>query len=279
MRRHTDSAQIASPIEWDDELCRLYHENSKLWPNIEAGKSPRRVSHEELLAPVEASGSSFTTEGRALQSLARPPITPVISLGEAIVTRRSSAAFADVSLELSQVARLLVDSYRVTGDIRTSMGHVLLRSAPSAGGLYPVGVYLAAANIKGLARGVYRYDPVTTSLMTRLVDNDIAQLVRQMFKEQERAHHAAGAVMLTAHFARTIAKYGERGYRYVLLEAGHIAQLMSLSAVPAGVALRCYGAFYDGLADRLVGVDGRTECVIYVLLIGGDGESDVVGQS
>jgi|HubBroStandDraft_2_1064218.scaffolds.fasta_scaffold00986_10 SagB-type dehydrogenase family enzyme len=269
MHRHTDAAHIISSGYQEEELCRLYHENSKLWPSVEGSKGARSVSQEELLAPVEASRQFATEEAQPLMASHVSVDDRAGSLAGAIATRRSAMDFAEVALELAAVARLLVGSYRVTGELHTSAGQVLLRSAPSAGGLYPIGVYLAAISIEGLARGVYRYDPATTALMTYRLDEDIARHLGQVCSEGKHVRHAAGAMVLTARLARTIAKYGERGYRYVLLEAGHIAQLMSLAAVPLDIALRCYGAFYDEPANRLVGVDGRSESAVYVLLIGG----------
>ena len=80
--------------------------------------------------------------------------------------------------------------------------------------------------------------------------------------------YAAVVFIWTAVFARTLWKYGQRGYRYVYMDAGHIAQNLALAAEATGLASCPIAALYDGQANSLVGVDGTAESVIYMTAVG-----------
>ena len=75
----------------------------------------------------------------------------------------------------------------------------------------------------------------------------------------------------TAVFVRSRFKYGQRGYRFVLLEAGHVAQNVALTAAALALPMLPYGGFYDLRLDELVGADGLDECTVHLLLVGGGG--------
>jgi SagB-type dehydrogenase family enzyme len=74
--------------------------------------------------------------------------------------------------------------------------------------------------------------------------------------------------MLTGVFERTILKYGERGYRFVLLEVGHIAQNLCLLAEEMGLGAVCLGGFYDREVETVLGIDGTDESILYLVAVG-----------
>jgi len=92
--------------------------------------------------------------------------------------------------------------------------------------------------------------------------------VRQVIFYPEFVEHANLLLVIAAVFERTLIKYGPRGYRYVLLEAGHAAQNVCLGAVESGLAAVCLGGFDDGAMNRAVGLDGRQEAAVYCLAVG-----------
>lgn len=274
MIRFGDRKAVLAGVQPELTLHEQYHQGSKLGPVVEAHKPYQPASASERIAPLEPP-KQYPSD-RAAHRFVIDPTEPLgpgrsgpeSSLGNAIGRRRSSRAFAPVAVDLDTMGWLLAGSYHVSGRLRTSAGEVPLRTVPSAGALYPVEVYLVAARIDGLPAGAYHYDPVTLRLAVIRLDEQMARRVRQICSGQPYAEQAAGAIFLAPRFQRCNAKYGERGYRYALLEAGHIAQAFCLGAATLELAMLCQGAFYDDLANQLLQLDGVMESVVYVLLFG-----------
>jgi SagB-type dehydrogenase family enzyme len=107
---------------------------------------------------------------------------------------------------------------------------------------------------------------------TRSDAGAISNALESVVLDPAQARQAAGALILTTRFERSTHKYGERGYRYILIEAGEIAQTLALGAAAAETGLVSHGAFYDDRANRLLGIDGIAESVVVILLFGALGE-------
>jgi SagB-type dehydrogenase family enzyme len=127
------------------------------------------------------------------------------------------------------------------------------RTAPSAGALYPLEVYVVAGNVDGLAGGVYRYR-VEGHTLQRIRDGDL------------RGNLSECALKQTV-FERSTAKYGERGVRYAYIEAGHAAQNVYLQAESLGLGVCAVGAFYEQEVSELLALS-RDETPIYILTVG-----------
>jgi len=162
---------------------------------------------------------------------------------------------------LAELSHILHYSSGVT-DKRTGF-----RAAPSAGATYPIEVYPVTNNVEGLTRGIYRYLAASHEL----------ELVREGDFRHEMALAALGqrmlieanvVLVLSAIFQRTQRRYQERAQRYILLEAGHIAQNACLVATSMGLGACAVGAFYDTDFNHVVGVDGREESVLYLVAVG-----------
>jgi SagB-type dehydrogenase family enzyme len=192
-----------------------------------------------------------------------------VSLDAALDARRSTRSFADRPVSFEQIGGVL-GTYRCSGELEVPGGPLALRTAASAGGLYPIEVYLVATRVTGLPVGIYHYRPAETAITaTRPDAGDIPDALASLVLDPEQARQAAGALILTARFERSTHKYGERGYRYILIEAGEIAQILAMGAAATGTGLVCHGAFYDNRANHLLGIDGLTESVVVILLFGG----------
>jgi SagB-type dehydrogenase family enzyme len=265
MTRHADPSAIRRAPALAVYL--RFHEASALAAGVEQRKPPAAVTDAERRALADR-GKAYG-HGPYERPLEAGATSARMSLDGALLARRSTKAFGPDPLSFEGLSAVL-GAYRVTGEVATAGGVVPLRSAPSAGALYPVEVYVAAARVAGLAEGLHHYRPTEAALrLVRPVAGDrLADAVADLLLDPGRCRSAAGAIVLTARFHRTTSKYGERGYRYALLEAGHIAQTLALGAAVAGVALVCHGAFYDRHADRLFGLDGVDEAVIAILLVG-----------
>lgn len=160
-------------------------------------------------------------------------------------------------IEARDLAALLQGAYGIT---ETDAG-VHRRAAPSAGGLYPLEQYLITR--AGIAHYVTR-DHALEHVAAPPAPGEITAC----FFGQTWAEAAAAVIVLTAVFARTQAKYGPRGYRFALLEAGHVAQNICLLAEERGLGAVCLGGFIDSKLNALLGVDGREEGALYAVAVG-----------
>jgi len=187
-------------------------------------------------------------------------------LWEVLARRRSVRAFDSEPLSTQELATLLWAGAGVTA---AQMGYAL-RTAPSAGALYPVETYVAAHRVEGLEPGAYHYDVLSRAL-ERLRTGDFRLSAARAALDQGIAHDAAAVFLWSAIWRRSIWKYGQRAYRYVPLDAGHIAENMALAAVGLGLGSCQIAAFYDDEANDLLGLDGDEESVVYMTAVGRPG--------
>ncbi|UCF79799.1 MAG: SagB/ThcOx family dehydrogenase [Candidatus Eiseniibacteriota bacterium] len=182
---------------------------------------------------------------------------------EALKQRRSVRNYSSKPMTLAQLSQLLFSAQGVTG----SAGGLSLRTAPSAGALYPFEIYVVANRVEGLKRGIYHY-VVGKHALELVKGGDQAGKLSEAGLGQETLRDAAVTFVLCGVFDRTRSKYGERGFRYVYIEAGHIAQNISLQAVSLGLGSVPVGAFFDAEVNELVGVDGLKEAAILLVPAG-----------
>ena len=140
------------------------------------------------------------------------------------------------------------------------------RTAPSAGALYPLEVYVVVGNVEGLTSGVYRYVP-TRHELTRIQDIDVRQDLARAGLGQTWIKEAAICIVITTVYERTTKKYGDRGVRYVHMEAGHAAQNIYLQATALGLGMVTVGAFSDNQVREILGVPDD-EVPLYVIPVG-----------
>jgi SagB-type dehydrogenase family enzyme len=173
--------------------------------------------------------------------------------------RHSVREYGTAGISLAELSQLL---WAADGATAAAPG-LVLRTAPSAGGLYPIETYVAAHHVDGLPAGIWHYDVFEHALYeVRAGDQRLA--VARAALDQPIAFDAAAVFLWSAVFARSTWKYRQRGYRYVYMEAGHIAQNVALAAVGMGLATCQIAALYDAEANGLVGADGQSESVIYL---------------
>jgi len=184
-----------------------------------------------------------------------------LSLEEAIERRRSWREYKGGPVSLADLSRILYYSAGITDPGQE------YRAAPSAGALYPIEIYPVVNKVQGLAAGIYHY-AVRDHALELVKEGDFrSELVRHAVG-QEMVWDAQVVLILTAVFQRTRWKYGERAYRYILLEAGHIGQNVYLAAGSAGLGACAIGAFFDDDLNHLLGLDGREEAAVYMLTVG-----------
>lgn len=184
-----------------------------------------------------------------------------MTIEQGLEARRSVRDYGREPLSLEALSGLLHAAQGITEE------RLAFRAAPSAGALYPVELYLVVHNVTGLAAGVYHY-AIRAHELERLEEGDFRSEVTQAGLFQGFLGQAAVCFILSAIFQRSRWKYRERAYRYVLLEAGHIGQNLYLAAASMGLGACAVGAFYDDQLNRLLGLEGEEEAVLYVISVG-----------
>lgn len=175
--------------------------------------------------------------------LPNPNTAGALSLERLLAQRRSVRSYPPGALGLREVGQLLWAAQGITDP----QG---LRTAPSAGALYSLELYLVAGAVEGLAPGIYHYNQKKHRLLKHLAGNRLEVLARAALG-QDWVRDAAAVVVLAAVYQRTTGKYGDRGVRYVHIEAGHAGQNLFLQAEALGLGTVVVGAFDD---DQVAGV-------------------------
>ncbi|KPK46039.1 MAG: hypothetical protein AMJ77_06495 [Dehalococcoidia bacterium SM23_28_2] len=199
---------------------------------------------EEEAPTTPAANPSPAGEETPTVSLPDPRLKGEMSLEEAILERRSRRSFVDSFLTLEEVSQILWAAQGITD----STG---LRAAPSAGALYPLDVYVVVGSqgVEGLEEGVYHYLPQSHSLEPTL-EGDVRQTLANLSIRQMFIAQAPLSLLITAEYERTTGKYGDRGVRYVHMEAGHVGQNVYLQAEALGLGTVTVGAFQDEEISR-----------------------------
>jgi SagB-type dehydrogenase family enzyme len=145
---------------------------------------------------------------------------------------------------------------------------MLERPVPSGGGMYPLELYVIALNVSALTNGIYHYAPIGSGLELRCEVTVPAPLLSYLFMGQTLVTESAFICVITAEFSRLMRKYGDRGYRYVLIEAGHVAQNVNLVATSLGLGSCNLGGFFDRELGQLLQLDLDEEFPLYGVAVG-----------
>lgn len=144
----------------------------------------------------------------------------------------------------------------------------LNRTAPSGGGLYPLEVYVFLfKQTDTCVPGIYHYNVGNHSLEPVVLAPLSRQDIHSFAPEQEWLQDTNGMICIASVFQRTIEKYGSRGYRYILLEAGHVAQNMLLAGTEKGVNIIPIGGVEAGEIEKKLGLSNGEEGVVYTLFL------------
>lgn len=236
---------------------------SRWWMFIPAGMAAAVFLAAVFVLAVVRPGDTKREQrvaGGARVELPAPRRTGPVSVEESLRRRRSVRDYAGGSLALSEVGQLLWAAQGVT-DERTGG-----RTAPSAGALYPLEVYLVAGKVNGLPAGVYHYRPAEHSL-TGISRGDARDSLCRAALSQSPVRQAPACLVITGIYERTAMKYGDRAERYVHMEAGHAAQNLYLQATALDLGIVVIGAFDDARVKEVVGM-ARGAQPLYVVPVG-----------
>ncbi len=191
-----------------------------------------------------------------------------MNLDEALRMRKSVRDYADKPLCAEQLSYLLWAS---TGIQRLEGGYAF-RTAPSAGALYPIETYLVVNNVRKVDSGVYHYC-VREHQLERLKTGDFSTDIAHAALGQAMCAASAVVFVWTALFERCKWKYGQRAYRYIYLDTGHIAENLALAATSLKLGSCEIGALFDDKVNLLMGVDYEQESVVCMAAVGVPGST------
>jgi SagB-type dehydrogenase family enzyme len=186
------------------------------------------------------------------------------SLRNALERRKSFASRVRTPLDLRSLSCILRYAYGFKN--RMANGRHA-RFVPSAGALYPLEIYVLASSVVGLDSGSYRYDVVKHALVP-MQPGVSADKACSAFVQRKEASAASAIVVVSSVFERVVFKYGDRGYRYCLIEAGHVGQNIAIIASDIGVNCLNACGFYDEILDASFGFDGIYQSSIYAAILG-----------
>jgi SagB-type dehydrogenase family enzyme len=213
---------------------------------------------------VTAMSSSVNGEDKTAQAatikLPAPRLTSSTSVEEAISKRRSVRQYKDSALSLSELSQLLWAAQGITDTARG------LRTAPSAGALYPLEVYAVVGNVTGLAPGIYKYKCKTHELETVSLGDSREDLAAAALG-QGAITQAAVDIVWTAVYERCAKKYQERAELYVPIEVGHSAENVFLQATALSLGAVVMGAFYEDKVQAVL-KSPKDERALYIMPIG-----------
>ena len=191
------------------------------------------------------------------------------SFEDIVEQRRSARDFSSEPISIESLSKILYLGDGISQWWHTPDGFDWpLRTAPSGGGLYPIETYCIVLRVEGLMPGLYFYHQLNHSLEC-VLEQDLTEILTEAIPGQaESVRQASACIVLSAVMPRIKFKYGERGYRFLMLEAGHIAQNLLLTAEAEGLGGVAVGGYLDDPLNALLRLDGVEEAVVYLALIG-----------
>lgn len=238
------------------EECTGYRYLKETAYNRETIKTIRRPAIAQVETFKEYPDAEKVELPRTWQ-LTEARITPLFQ------NRRSLRKYEQEPVKLEELAFMLWASQGITA----KSGSYSFRTTPSGGALYPVETYINVNNITDLEPGLYHFDVRNFSL-NKLGNGESAEAVAAACLNQKFMENSAVVFLWSAVIRRCMNKYGNRGMRYVFLDAGHICQNLLVAAEATGCGGCPVAAFYDDEVNALLGLDPAEETMLYTASVG-----------
>ncbi len=190
---------------------------------------------------------------------------PTLDLQTAIEQRKTVRAYSDQELTLTELSYLL---WCTQGVKSATDRPSLLRTVPSAGARHPFETYLLINKVEGLEPGLYRFISTKHSLLALDMRPDIAEKITHACLDQKQIQKSAVTFLWDAVVERTSWRYGQRAFRYMHLDAGHVCQNLYLAAESINCGVCAIAAFDDQLLNDSVKLDGIRQFIIYAASLG-----------
>ena len=208
----------------------------------------------QWLNPLRALSALFSRKEGPMMLLPKPAHEGSLFVEEAIKRRRTVRSFSSRPMKKQDLSQLLYAAQGITED------HGFKRAAPSGGALYPLDVYTVVGDkgVEGLEAGVYHYIPSGHRIEHVTTGDRKEELAKASLHQMWMAKPPLNFV-ITAQYSRICSKYGDRGVRYAMIEAGHVGQNIFLQAEALGLKAGIVGAFEDMKVINVLGIPKKHE--------------------
>ncbi len=184
-----------------------------------------------------------------------------MGLSESIHNRRSNKNFKERQYLLTKLdlSKIIYNSVAVKEDGSDFRVH------PSGGGMYPLEYYFYIKDCREIKNGLYHFNLKKNALEL------ISQVTFDCFEKKisyDWALHGSVYMFISSVFNRSMKKYGERGYRNILIEVGHVGQNVYLTATAIGLSICALTGVDDVSIEEIIGIDGEQESLVYSFVIG-----------
>ncbi|MGC8496601.1 MAG: SagB/ThcOx family dehydrogenase [Thermoplasmata archaeon] len=252
------------------DIAELYHENSKLYRSTDSNialsiaqlKTDPALLSQYLITPTYDTIYSIDTHGIVLDGKDK-------SLRDCIFGRKSIRNYTAKEIEDKILFSILNLSAGKTREesikFHDQIQKIRFRAIPSGGALYPVDIFILLKNVRNIENGIYWYNPNNYILNLLTKDQDRMDMLDKAMIDQNISRDYFALFVLVGNFWRSRVKYGPRAYRFVLLEAGHLAQNILLSHVYYDLGSVPLQAFIDDEVSRALLIDGVDIAPLYVI--------------
>jgi len=214
----------------------------------------RIICYSLYLIILAATGGSLMAQDANTLQLPEPDLAGEVTLEQCLGERRSHREFSGNPLTLEQLSQVLWAAQGITADWGA-------RTAPSAGGLFPLVLYVAVEGIEGIDNGVWMYDPETHSL-TMSVEGDLLGDIAEAAVSQMWMADASAILVITAIPAITEARYADRSMRYIDNEVGGVCQNVYLQCEALSLGTCAVGAMYDDQVATIVSTEASVRLLM-----------------
>lgn len=248
-------------VKMEASLSEIFHENTKLTPlsSRAYGAWLASIGHSKVLMSLMAMPFKTYT---LMDRVSLPSTTPRSALENLITARRSIRSYSGAAMTQEELARVLYYSYGITDKRRN------FRAVASGGGLYPLEIYVVPVKVEDLEPGIYHYNVEHNCLDVVSRGDRLAEIKECIWFEDINVDDAAALFIVTAIFERCTLKYQDRGYRMILMEAGEVAQNLTLVANSYDLGVCLVGGFHDNIVSKILEIDGSCEAPLLPIVVG-----------
>lgn len=272
----TDILSAKTKNKFNDgvSLYEIFHENTKLNKfkvNYEGLEIMKALSDNSFVTGSVDSYKMYTSSDRVLFDKNKTEeLLKNKDFKNILKTRRTCRGFSGDELQIDELACIIEYSYGINGVLPKMAGRPIqsVRYSPSAGALYPLEIYVIPFNVGSLKNNIYHYNVHDNCLENIGVEIENINITDKITAYASEIKKASCIILITAMFRRSTFKYGDRGYRFIHLDAGHLGQNICLVANAINKNAMLVGGFLDDEVNNLLNIDGLSEGVIYEIAIG-----------
>lgn len=207
------------------------------------------------------------TENAQVISLPSPKKVKItdVPVREALENWKPPGFFSRSSITKNELSFLL---WCMQGVRKADGDAPVLRNVPSSGSRYPIETFFVAGEVEGLETGLYRYLPLSHRIVVERLDSDIPFAMGTASMNFNLITRAAVTFLFVGIPYRSTWALGNRGYRSVLIEAGHICQALIMASSCIGCEVQPIDLFHDQMMIQLARLDPKTQWPLLVGTVG-----------